>query len=236
MKRLAIAAAVAAVAASPAAAHPGHGPVTVLAENFAYDPANVVVGLGDSVVWYFNGAIDRNHSITSEPGQADQFDSDPGVANPPQKPRSSYYARVFRVTGKFRYFCKNHAGMRGTVEVRSVSGTVDDVPPTLSAARLSRARVCARRTAGCRSNHATLSFQLSEPADVVARVQRRRTGGWRTVKVLDFAGRRGANRRRIGFRGLKPGRHRLLLRAYDAAGGKSPTAKVGFRVRRQAAR
>ena len=145
MKRLAIVAAVAAVAASTASAHPGHGPVTVLAANFAYDPANVVVGQGDSVVWYFSGAVDRNHSITSEPGQADQFDSDPGVASPPQKPRSSYYARVFRTIGKFRYLCKNHPGMRGTVEVRSVSGTVDDVPPTLSAVRLSRTRVCARR-------------------------------------------------------------------------------------------
>lgn len=236
MKRLAITVAVLAAAASTASAHPGHGPVTVLAANFAYDPANVVVGRGDSVVWYFSGAVDRNHSITSDPGQADPFDSDPGVASPPQKPRSSYYTRVFRELGTFRYHCKNHPGMRGTVEVRSVSGTVDDLPPTLSAAKLSRSRVCARRTAGCRTSRAALTFRLSEPADVVARVQRRRRGRWRTAKVLDFSGRRGANRRTIGFRGLKAGRHRLLIRAYDAAGGQSGTARVGFRVRRQAAR
>ena len=236
MKRLAIGVAVAALAASTASAHPGHGPVTVLAANFAYDPANVVIGQGDSVVWYFSGAVDRNHSITSEPGQADPFDSDPGVASPPEKPRNSYYARVFRATGKFRYHCKNHAGMRGTVEVRSVSGTVDDVPPTLSVVRLSRKRVCAHRTAGCRTTRAALTFRLSEPADLVARIQRLRRGRWRTTRVLDFAGRRGANRRTIRFRGLTAGRHRLLLKAYDAARGESRTAKVRFRVRRQPAR
>ena len=236
MRRLAIGAAVAAMAASGASAHPGHGPVTVLAANFAYDPANVIVGQGDSVVWYFSGAVDRNHSITSDPGQADQFDSDPGVASPPDKPRNSYYARVFRTVGKFQYHCKNHLGMRGTVEVRSVSGTVDDVPPTLSVVGLSRTRVCARRTAGCRTTRAALTFRLSEPADLVARIQRLRRGRWRTAKVLDFAGRRGTNRRTLKFRGLAAGRYRLLLKAYDTAQGKSRTAKVGFRVRRQAAR
>jgi len=236
VRRLAIGVVVAAMAASAASAHPGHGPVTVLAANFAYDPANVVVGQGDSVVWYFSGAVDRNHSITSDPGQADQFDSDPGVASPPEKPRNSYYARVFRTVGKFQYHCKNHPGMRGTVEVRSVSGTVDDVPPTLSVVGISRRRVCARRTAGCRTTRASLTFRLSEPADLVARIQRLRRGRWRTAKVLDFAGRRGANRRTLKFRGLAAGRYRLLLKAYDTAQGKSRTAKVGFRVRRQAAR
>ena len=236
MRRVAIVAAVAGLMASGASAHPGHGPVTILTANFAYDPANVVVGQGDSVVWYFSGAVDRNHSITSEPGQADVFDSDPGVANPPAKPRNSYYARVFRTVGKFRYFCKNHSGMRGTVDVRSVSGTVDDVPPTLSVVRLSRTRVCARRTPGCRATRAALTFRLSEPADLVARIQRLRRGRWRTARVLDFAGLRGANRRTLRFRGLAAGRYRLLVKAYDGATGGSRTAKVGFRVRRQAAR
>ena len=236
MRRVAIVVAVAALAGSTASAHPGHGPVTILAANFAYKPADVVVGQGDSVVWYFSGAVDRNHSITSEPGQADSFDSDPGVANPPAKPRNSYYARVFRTVGKFRYFCKNHAGMRGTVDVRSVSGTVDEVPPTLSVVRLSRTRVCARRTAGCRATRAVLSFSLSEPADLVARIQRLRKGRWRTARVLDFSGRRGANRRTLRFRGLAAGRYRLLVKAYDAARGASRIARVGFRVRRQPAR
>ena len=96
--------------------------------------------------------------------------------------------------------------------------------------------MCAHRTAGCRTTRAALTFQLSEPADLVARIQRLRRGRWRTARVLDFAGRRGANRRTVGFRGLKAGRYRLLLKAYDAAGGESRTVKVGFRVRRQPGR
>ena len=236
MRRVAIVAAVAGLLASGASAHPGHGPVTILAANFAYDPPNVVVGQGDSVVWYFSGAVDRNHSITSEPGQADSFDSDPGVANPPAEAEEQLLRAGVPHGRKVPLLLQEPRGDARDRGRRPVTGTVDDVPPTLSVVRLSRTRVCARRTPGCRATRAALSFRLSEPADLVARVQRLRRGRWRTARVLDFAGRRGANRRTLRFRGLAAGRYRLLVKAYDGATGGSRTAKVGFRVRRQAAR
>ena len=216
-RAVAAAVALASLGTPTALGHPGHGPVTVETGNFAFRPADIVVGQDDTVVWYFSNAVDRNHSITSDSGQADSFDSDPGVASPPQKTRYSVYSRVFRTVGKFTYFCKNHANMRGTVEVRPVSGTKDNVPPTLSRARIRKR---------------TLAFDLSERADVVARIQRRQRGRWRTRRILDFRGRSGRNRRRLSFRRLVAGRYRVLLRGYDAEGLASRAVAVRFRVRR----
>src|SRR5688572_12196058 len=61
-------------------AHPGHGlePVVVDGDSFAYEPATVTVGVGDSLVWTWDGNLFNNHSVTADPGQAEQFDSDPG--------------------------------------------------------------------------------------------------------------------------------------------------------------
>ncbi len=108
--------------------------------------------------------------------------------------------------------------MRGTVEVRPVAGAVDNVPPTLSRARVRRA---------------TLAFDLSETADVVARIQRRQRGRWRTKRTFDIRGKRGRNRRKLSFRRLKAGRYRILLRGYDAEGLASGAVAARFRVRKR---
>ena len=216
MKRIAVVAVGMTMLAAPSSlAHPGHGPVTVDTANFAFRPANIVIGQNDVVVWYFSGSVDRNHSVTSDPGQADSWDSDPGVASPPQKRQYSVYSRVFRTLGKFTYFCKNHANMRGTVEVLPVTGQTDNVPPTLSRARLRKR---------------TLAFDLSERADVVARIQRRQRGRWRTRRTVDFRGKSGRNRRKLSFRRLAAGRYRVLLRGYDAEGLASDAVAVRFRI------
>ena len=218
MRRLAAACALAAAFAPSAAAHPGHGPITIDTSNFAFKPANVIVGQNDSVVWFFSSSIDRNHSVTADAGQADSWDSDPGVASPPQKKPNSFYSRVFRTVGKFNYYCKNHSNMRGTVEVRAVTGSMDNVPPTLSRARLRKR---------------TLAFDLSEKADLVARIQRRQRGRWRTKRVVDFRGKSGRNRRKLSFRRLAAGRYRVLLRGYDPEGLASGAVAVRFRIRKR---
>jgi plastocyanin len=207
-----------ALGAPTSTAHPGHGPVTIAVEGYKYSPADITVGVGDSVIWYFSGVVDRNHSVTSDPGQADSFDSDPGVASPPTKRRFSYYARSFPAQGKFTYYCKNHSGMRGTIKVLPVAGTIDNVPPTVSRLKLSTRHV--------------LTFDLSEKADVIARILERRKGKWRTVRDFDMNGRQGANRRKVSYRRLKRGAHRLQLRAYDSGGLRSARASLSFRVRR----
>ncbi len=118
--------------ASAAAAHPGHGNQVVNLSNTQFSPALFSVFEGDSVVWSWTGP-DTDHSVTADPGQAEQFDSDPG--GPPSSathPVGSSFVHVFRTAGRYSYYCKNHPGMRATVEVKKIDAT----PPRLAAIKV----------------------------------------------------------------------------------------------------
>ena len=71
------------------------------------------------------------------------------------------------------------------------------------------------------------------------RSNRRRAKCTRWVRVARFAqqGVAGANRKpfggRIGRRTLKPGRHRAVLVATDAAGNRSASKRLTFRIVRR---
>jgi DNA-binding beta-propeller fold protein YncE len=95
----------------------------------------------------------------------------------------------------------------------------------------------------------TVGFDLSEPAQVSLAVERarrgRRTAGgecrvrarrgprclrWAPVRALGHAGTTGANAIRLRARGLRPGRHRLVLVAVDAVGNRSAQRVLHLRV------
>jgi hypothetical protein len=82
-----------------------------------------------------------------------------------------------------------------------------------------------------RRGRARLRFVLSKPA--VVRLTVRRCGPrrrrCRTVRAVSFAGRAGLNVRRLSARGLRPGRHRLVLRAAAGAEHAGPV-RLAFRV------
>ena len=59
------------IGAAPAAA------ADVNIGGFAFSPSSVTIAQGETVTWHFAGP-DTNHSVTSDPGQADSWDSDPG--------------------------------------------------------------------------------------------------------------------------------------------------------------
>jgi DNA-binding beta-propeller fold protein YncE len=99
---------------------------------------------------------------------------------------------------------------------------------------------------------ATIRFDLSEPAGVNLLVERARAGrrrGTRPCRVRARRGRRcfvwsrarelerlavaGPNRIRIRARGLRPGRHRVVLSAVDAVGNPSATRRLPMRVVRR---
>lgn len=218
MKRLAIATAVLVLGATAAApAHPGHGAdsVTVAGDTFRYSPFRITVGTGDAVVWFWDGRV-RNHSVTADPGQAEQFDSDPG--GPPTNashPEGSSFSHVFQNEGVFTYFCKNYANMRGEVEVV-------ELPPATAAPRLSDLRVSD-------GPDATARYRLSKRAQVVARIAERRKRGWRTVASFSRTGGAGQNRLGLGGEDLGEGRHRLSLVAYDDADQRSNTVRATFK-------
>lgn len=96
----------------------------------------------------------------------------------------------------------------------------------------------------------TLRFSLSEPAAVSLSVQRARPGRrtapagpcrvrarrgrrcvrWSQKRLVSHAGAAGANALRVRARGLRPGRHRLVLSAVDAVGNASVPRVLPLRV------
>jgi hypothetical protein len=82
-----------------------------------------------------------------------------------------------------------------------------------------------------------LRYTLSEDAQVVIRIKRRLAGRparYGRVGTLTRSGAKGLNRirftGRIGRRALRPGRHRAVIRALDAAGNRSLPQITTFRV------
>jgi plastocyanin len=219
MRRIAVAAVALALGfAGAAQAHPGHGAdaVTVEGDALRYSPAFLTVGVGDAVVWFWEGTASRNHSVTADAGQAEQFDSDP--AGPPTNashPAGSSFSHVFTNEGRFTYYCKNHASMRGTVEVVALPPAAD--PPRLSALRVS-----------IDDGRATARFRLSRRAQVVGRIAERRGGGWRRVKSFYRRGSAGKNRIRLPGAALDEGRYRVSLVAYNLADRRSNEVRAQF--------
>jgi plastocyanin len=210
-------------AASPAAAHPGHGAdaVTIEGDAFRYTPELTTVGVGDTVIWFWEGSLFRNHSVTADPGQAEQFDSDPGgMPTNASHEWGSAFSHSFRHKGRFTYHCKVHPGMRGVVEVVGVPDTAAGAP------RISGLRV---ESGGRRP---VARFRVSERSEIVGRIAKRRGSRWRQADSFYERVRKGRNRIGVPGKGLGPGRYRLSLVAYDAADRRSNVARAGFRLGR----
>ncbi len=112
--------------------------------------------------------------------------------------------------------------------------------PALSGLQLSRTRFAvgrARTAKVARARSGTVvRFSLDRAATVKLTVQRRAHGRWVRAGVLRRSAVAGANRvrfsGRIGRRALRPGRHRIVARARDAAGRTSAPRRVRFRIAR----
>jgi plastocyanin len=84
----------------------GGGGAEVSEEGIAFQPAEVTVGVGDTVTWTNNDSV--GHDVT-----ADSFSSgDPGGMAP-----GDTFEHTFEEAGNFDYVCTVHPGMEGTVVV-----------------------------------------------------------------------------------------------------------------------
>jgi plastocyanin len=215
-----------AAAAAPARA------ADVTIQNFQFNPSTVTIAQGDTVTWHYAGP-DTNHSVTSDPGQADSWDSDP--EHPPSAADhvpGSTFARTFSVPGSFTYFCKVHPTMRGTVKVTGAGGEppapapADTTAPALTGVKAKGGQTCSRRARHCNPKPTTVRFTLSEDAKV------RVAAAGRKSATVTRAAQAGANTVKISPRRLPPGRYRLSLSATDSAGNSSPTLHVRVTVGR----
>ena len=84
----------------------GGGGTEVSMADIAFDPAEVTVGVGDTVTWMNDDSVD--HDVT-----ADSFSSgDPGGMAP-----GKTFDHAFEEAGTFDYVCTVHPGMEGSVTV-----------------------------------------------------------------------------------------------------------------------
>jgi plastocyanin len=92
-------------------------PVQVLIQNFAFNPADITISVGTTVVWTNLDSF-STHTVTSgSSGIPDgKFDSGGFGTN-------GTYSRVFQTAGVFPYYCAVHTFMTGTVTVTSSGGT-----------------------------------------------------------------------------------------------------------------
>ena len=197
----------------------------------AFNPSQLSVVPGDTVRWTFAGP-DLNHSVTSDAGQAESFESDPGVPLPMHLAGDTF-EHTFNTAGTFTYHCRVHSFMHGTVMVRAPGSAppppaADTTPPAVSSLRVRAGRTCRGKPSTCRKRPTTVSWSLSEPASV--RMTFKRSRG-KSPRPLSVSGVSGSNSRRLSTRRVPPGRYRLTLRATDAAGNHSTAAVTTFRVR-----
>lgn len=87
---------------------PPSTPVTVVIQNFAFNPNPVTLHAGQTVVWHFDdGSIP--HNVTGD-----------GWASPNQS--SGDYAHTFVAPGTYEYHCTIHKGMDGQIVVQAAVG------------------------------------------------------------------------------------------------------------------
>lgn len=78
---------------------------TVSAKDNSFDPATLNVQVGTTVRWVNNGS--HPHTVTSNDGKWDSGDLAPGAS----------YTVTFMTAGTYKYHCKHHKDMVGTIVV-----------------------------------------------------------------------------------------------------------------------
>jgi plastocyanin len=222
---------------SSAVPHAGHPPAVITIADLQYQPSTVTIYTGDTVAWTWAGP-DTNHSVTSDDGSAQAFDSDPGkTSDQVNHAVGDGFSVIFNKVGTYSFHCKVHSFMTGTITVQDLPGGLPPPtpPPAITALTAKPTRLCDRRSRHCAHPGTLLRFTLTQPGDLIATV--RRLGGTkpvgRVLKEVDFGAPPGPGTRRVDFGRLAPGPYRIKLVAVDRATGKTSTPRtVDVEVRR----
>lgn len=183
---------------------------------FKFAPAIVTVDQGDTVTWSWAGP-DTNHTVTSDPGQADSFDSHGGVpagqvAGPPT---GGTYSHTFNTPGSVTYFCRVHTSMKGKVVVNQAAPptpgeTAPEAPQQAAAEGHPTLKECLSQR--------NFIIRLREQGGVHLKSAAVAVNGKPTTVVARTIDRRRRLTARVDLRGLRPGQYVVEITAKTTGG------------------
>ncbi|MGB0121339.1 MAG: plastocyanin/azurin family copper-binding protein [Solirubrobacterales bacterium] len=245
---LAVAFACLAVASGPAQALNSR----VSISEFQWSDQTPRIDLGETITWDWIGP-DTMHSVSGQPDNASQWDSDPGAVGP--HPLGDTFSVTFSEPGEYTFVCKLHASVRGTVIVSNVQGdpfsnpgpqaplNFDITPPSFQGVYMLNSVL------GHKGKGTSLRFSVDErgtgSADFYKKVKKykRNKKGKKVVKkvVRKFAGFQnwenhvGNNAvkfaQRTGEFSAKPGKYVALVTATDEAVNTTPATTLKFEIK-----
>jgi plastocyanin len=206
--------------------------------NYQWSDPDIQIDLGEHVNWYWIGP-DTMHSITGTSSNAFGVDSDPQT-NEPRHAIGDNFQVDFDEPGTYKFHCKLHSTVKGTVTVSATPGNptaepdpvpqsqVDLTPPKLGNPYL--------LSSAFGRNGTALKYSLNEQARLSADYYLLRPG--KKPKYAGYAawkaGHIGYNNHRLGvvdkhFK-AKPGKYVARITAEDESANTTRQIQLKFKI------
>jgi plastocyanin len=216
----------------PAAADAANRRISI--SDYQWSDDALQIDLGEHVTWYWTGP-DTMHSVTGQPPNATQWDSDPGTL--PQHNIGDHFEIDFDKPGTYSFQCKIHSLVRGTVTVSNKPGDPDAEPDPVPKSNVDLKKPVlrdARIAPKFGPRGAPLQYSLNEPAKLDVEYYRYRGKGKpKFAGYATYKSHVGYNRARVKRKPhFKPksGRYMVELRATDEAHNTSKVKRLRFRI------
>ena len=208
--------------------------------DYKWSSPDIQINLGEHVTWYWIGP-DTMHSVTGDSPDAAGLDSDPQTGQP-NHDIGDEFKLDFNAPGVYKFRCKLHSTVRGTVTVTDTPGDpssepdpvpkskVDLTPPRLRGISLNKPTFGRRGT--------NLKFSLPEVAKLSADMYRFDADGRRHFAgYATWPGHVGYNGVRFGDRRKhfkpRPGSYMAELTAIDKSQNVSDGKRIKFKIRKR---
>ena len=205
------------------------------------------IDLGESVTWDWIGP-DTQHSITGQPPNASQWDSDPGTVD--AHPLGDSFKVTFNNPGVYEFICRLHVSVRGTVTVSNVPGDPDSDPGPQAPLNLDleppyfQSVYLSNTVLGHKGNGTGINFAIDERGTGSAdfyKLVKKKQGKKKPKTIRKFAGYQnwenhvGNNTVRFANRTplfkAKPGKYVALVTATDESANTTPSVKLKFEIK-----